>query len=171
VDRLTGIEEYLMKRILPRLPIAAAGCGLLLWLLGLGGQPAQRAGCLRAAWAAEGVPREEGDNSRCLCCHMYLDGEELVVKHLAQKITCRSCHGPSEPHRQDETLRTKPDLLYGRAQVAAFCRRCHEQHKDAGLVEEFRQKWLGRTRPNGRFIHPDAVCTDCHGEHTVPPRK
>jgi len=147
------------------------GCTLLIILLGVGPRAKREGGCPRDAWAADSIPREEGDNSRCLCCHMYLDGEEIVEKHLAQKITCRSCHGPSEPHRQDETLRTKPDLLWGRAEVKAFCQQCHEKHKNPAAVEEFRRKWVGQTRPNGRLIHEDAVCTDCHGEHTVPPRK
>lgn len=125
----------------------------------------------RSAAAAHAVKLEEGDNSQCLCCHMDFDGEDIVEKHLAKKITCRSCHGPSEPHRQDETLRTKPDLLWGRAEVRAFCRQCHQTHKKPAAVEEFRQKWLGKARPNGRFISKDAVCTDCHGEHTVPPEE
>jgi len=120
------------------------------------------------AWAADPVELDEGDNSACLCCHMDFDGEEVVDKHLAAKITCRSCHGPSEHHRQDETLMTRPDLLWGRAEVVEFCRQCHEQHENPDAVEQFRQEWLNKARPNGRFIGADAVCTDCHGEHTVP---
>jgi hypothetical protein len=121
--------------------------------------------------SADLVQPREGDNSPCLVCHMDFRGEEITEKHLARRMTCQSCHGPSEPHRQDETLRTKPDLLWGRAQVKAFCQSCHEGHKNAAAVEAFRQKWLDKARPNGRFIRSDAVCTDCHGEHTVPPKR
>lgn len=123
------------------------------------------------AWAADPVELDEEDNAACLCCHLDFDGEEIVEKHLAVQITCRSCHGPSEHHRQDETLMTRPDLLWGRAEVAGFCRPCHEEHENPAAVEQFHQEWLNKARPNGRFIGADAVCTDCHGEHTVPPRR
>jgi hypothetical protein len=118
------------------------------------------------AWTQEaGVQPGDGD---CFVCHIDFDGEEIVDKHLAQKITCRSCHGPSEPHRQDETLMTKPDVLWGRAEVVAMCSQCHQGHKDPGKVAAFKAEWLHKARPNGRFIAEDAVCTDCHGEHTIP---
>ncbi|MBM4049190.1 MAG: hypothetical protein FJ279_29165 [Planctomycetes bacterium] len=121
--------------------------------------------------AAPAVQPREGDNAACLCCHMDFKGEDITEKHLAKRFTCQSCHGPSEPHRQDETLRTKPDWLWGRAEVSAFCRQCHEDHGDTATVQAFRQEWAGKARPNGRFIGKDAVCTDCHGEHTVPPKR
>ncbi|MGQ9733189.1 MAG: cytochrome c3 family protein [Candidatus Zipacnadales bacterium] len=123
---------------------------------------------IQSAWAADGVQFEEGDNAACLCCHVDFDGETLTDKHLAQKITCRSCHGPSEAHRQDERLMTKPDLLWGRAEVVAFCKPCHPEHTNADKVAAFRATWQGKIRPdNGRFIGDEPVCTDCHGEHTI----
>jgi hypothetical protein len=125
-----------------------------------------------AASAADEVKLDEGDNAACLCCHMDFDGEEVCEKHLAQKITCRSCHGPCEPHRQDETLMTKPDLIYGRAEVVGFCKQCHESHKKPEAVAAFQAEWLNKTRPeNKRFIREDAVCTDCHGQHTIPKKR
>jgi len=117
------------------------------------------------------VKLDEGGNAACLCCHIDFDGEEIADKHLAQKITCRSCHGPSEQHRQDETLMTKPDLLWGRAEVVGFCKQCHESHKKPEAVAAFQAQWLNKARPNGRFIREDAVCTDCHGEHTIPKKR
>ena len=41
----------------------------------------------RSAWAADPMKLDEGDNAACLCCHMDFDGEEIVDKHLAAKIT------------------------------------------------------------------------------------
>jgi hypothetical protein len=144
--------------------------GLLLGgavLIGGGRMPSRG-----TAITADEVTPDEGDNSACLCCHMDFDGEDLCEKHLAQKLTCRSCHGPSEQHRQDETLMTKPDLLYGRSEVVEFCRQCHESHPRPEAVAAFRAQWLGKHRPeNGRFIHEDAVCTDCHGQHTIPKKR
>ena len=125
-----------------RLALAATVVGAALALAVTCRKPIANTGCVRYAWAGNGVPPDEGGNSGCLVCHMDFDGEEIVEEHLAQKITCRSCHGPSEPHRQDETLMTKPDLLWGRAEVVAFCSQCPGQCADniaqtAGLGEGF----------------------------------
>ena len=42
-----------------------------------------------------------------------------------------------------------------------------QDHKDRAKAEAFYKQWLGRTRPNGRAITPDSVCTDCHGTHNL----
>jgi hypothetical protein len=158
-----------MRRVALVAGIGALVCGTALLVVDCGLRTADSG--LRTAVAAEVQP-EEGDNAACLCCHLDFDGETLCEEHLAQKITCRSCHGPSEHHRQDETLMTKPDLIYGRAEVVEFCRPCHDHHKNPAAVDAFRGQWLGKHRPaNGRFIGEDAVCTDCHGEHTIPKRR
>jgi hypothetical protein len=34
-------------------------------------------------------------------------------------------------------------------------------------VHAFYKEWLGRTRPNGRAVSADSVCTDCHGTHNL----
>jgi hypothetical protein len=80
----------------------------------------------------------------------------------------------------DEMLMTKPDLLFGRSEVRKMCSNptCHkaggerivygfEDHQNTEGVEAFHKKWLGRTRPNGRTIAADSVCTDCHGTHNL----
>ncbi len=107
------------------------------------------------------------DNSLCLLCHMNFGGEELVVQHISEGVTCARCHGVSAEHRNDETSRTKPDVLFGRAEVARFCRKCHKKHKRPSRVAAFLAEWQGRTRPNGRLILPQAMCTDCHGTHVI----
>ncbi len=111
------------------------------------------------------------DNSLCLLCHSNFRDEELATKHLEQGITCAHCHGISYEHMDDETSRTKPDVLFGRAEVARFCNRCHSGHEQPEKVAAFLDEWKGKTRPNGRLILRQAMCTDCHGEHamvTVP---
>jgi hypothetical protein len=107
------------------------------------------------------------DNELCLLCHANFRQELLATQHLAAGISCAMCHGVSHEHMNDETSRTKPDYLFGRAEVAAFCNRCHEGHKAPERVEAFLTEWKGRTRPNGRLILPQAMCTDCHGEHAM----
>jgi len=109
-----------------------------------------------------------GDNSLCLLCHANFRDEEIVTVHLQQGITCAVCHGISFEHMNDETSRTKPDFLFGRAQVAAFCERCHGPHAEPEKVQAFLNEWKGKTRPNGRLILQQAMCTDCHGVHALP---
>lgn len=109
------------------------------------------------------------DNSLCLLCHANFREEELVTTHLEQGITCATCHGLSFEHMDDETSVTKPDVLHGRAEVRGFCLRCHEDHAQPEVVEEFLAQWKGKVRPNGRLILPQAMCTDCHGVHVLRP--
>jgi len=106
-------------------------------------------------------------NSLCYVCHLDLQTEEITTIHLTQGVTCDKCHGPSTRHMHDEMLMTKPDLLFGREEVDQMCNRCHQSHKNPQAVEAFRNKWFGRTRPNGRAITAESVCTDCHGTHNI----
>jgi len=78
----------------------------------------------------------------------------------------------------DEMLMTKPDLLFGRAEVRSMCSKCHksgqgldyytqQDHKNPEAIDEFIEKWSGRMRPNGRAATQNSVCTDCHGTHNI----
>ena len=119
-------------------------------------------------------------NTKCYVCHPSLKTEDITTVHLDMGITCDECHGPSVEHMHDEMLMTKPDLLFGRAEVEKMCSNptCHkpggdryvygfEDHKDHTAVKAFHKKWLHRIRPNGRFITMKSVCTDCHGTHNI----
>ena len=119
-------------------------------------------------------------NNKCYVCHPSLKTEDITTVHLDTGITCDECHGPSVEHMHDEMLMTKPDLLFGRAEVEKMCSNptCHkpggdryvygfEDHKDHTAVKAFHEKWLHRIRPNGRFITMKSVCTDCHGTHNI----
>ena len=61
-----------------------------------------------------------------------------------------------------------PDILYGRAEVDASCRKCHQAHKNPDAVAKFMAEWKGKRRPHGRLILSNAICTDCHGLHRLP---
>ncbi|MHC4573726.1 MAG: family 16 glycoside hydrolase [Planctomycetota bacterium] len=106
-------------------------------------------------------------NTLCYVCHIDLQTEQITTVHLAQGITCVNCHGSSSHHMHDEMLMTKPDILYGRQEVEQMCRRCHQAHKNPEAVEAFRKEWSGRTRPNGRAVTTESICTDCHGTHNI----
>ncbi|MHC4148061.1 MAG: hypothetical protein ACYSR5_01120 [Planctomycetota bacterium] len=109
-------------------------------------------------------------NELCIVCHMDFGDEPVTTDHILKGITCSHCHGKSVGHMHDETMMTSPDILYGRAEVEAVCNHCHQPHKFPEAVENFRKKWLGRKRENGRGITADSICTDCHGLHTIARR-
>ena len=111
------------------------------------------------------------DNSLCLVCHVNFAENDSVANHISQGITCAHCHGRSVEHMNDESMMTRPDILYGRSEVQAMCEQCHQQsHKNPKAVEVFLDKWAGQKRENGRNVTEDSICTDCHGRHTVPHR-
>jgi hypothetical protein len=106
-------------------------------------------------------------NTLCYVCHFDLQTEQITTTHLAKGVTCNACHGASAHHMHDEMLMTKPDILYGRDEVEQMCKRCHQPHKDPNAVAAFRKEWTGRTRPNGRAVTEESICTDCHGTHNI----
>jgi len=112
-------------------------------------------------------PDEKADNSACLDCHMDFAEELIAAKHLENGFACTACHGNSVAHGEDEGNVTKPDVLFGRAQIGVFCKRCHPEHPSTPAYEDFLDEWLGRRRPSGVVLLKDATCTDCHGRHTI----
>jgi len=104
-------------------------------------------------------------NSACMVCHIDFADEELTVQHQKAGVMCAACHGPCLEHMNDEMAATRPDLLFGRAEVKEMCQECHEEHEKPEEVEAFRKEWLGRRRPNGQLITRTSICTDCHGRH------
>ncbi len=107
----------------------------------------------------------------CLVCHLNFAENDSIADHISEGITCAHCHGRSVDHMNDESMMTPPDILYGRTEVEAMCKQCHQQdHKSPQAVEAFRQKWGGRKRENGRNVTENSICADCHGRHTIPRR-
>lgn len=109
----------------------------------------------------------EEDNSSCMVCHIDFEAEEISLIHLDAGLTCMACHGDSDDHRSDEFNVVRPDVIWGRTEQDAFCMQCHKQHKDPEKVEAFHQEWDARRRPNGRYVEPESVCMDCHGNHAI----
>ena len=107
------------------------------------------------------------DNSSCMVCHIDFQEEKIAMVHEEQGITCAGCHGDSVTHSGDEFNITRPDVIWGRAEIEHFCRQCHAEHDHPEKVAEFREKWLSKRRENGRVIQEDSVCTDCHGDHAI----
>jgi len=115
--------------------------------------------------------RKEGEeavlksNSPCMVCHIDFADEELTVQHRKAGVMCAACHGPCLEHMDDEMAATRPDRLFGRAEVKPMCGECHGEHENKDAVDAFLKEWYGRRRPNGQLITNNAICTDCHGRH------
>jgi hypothetical protein len=141
--------------------------GLLGWSIyvGLGNAGGSLAGA--AFFGLPTEPDEKASNTACLDCHLDFAEELIAAKHLENGFACTACHGNSAAHGEDEANVTSPDVLFGRAQIGPFCKRCHPDHPSTPAYEDFINEWLGRRRPNGAVLLKDATCTDCHGQHTI----
>jgi hypothetical protein len=107
-------------------------------------------------------------NDTCLQCHAHMAfrDEPLTRNHARVGILCADCHGPSAAHVAGGKHRSKPDVVFARAEVKDYCGRCHDSGRHPEKkASRFREQWQGRPGPNGRVINADSVCTDCHGEH------
>jgi formylglycine-generating enzyme required for sulfatase activity len=62
----------------------------------------------------------------CARCHVVSVLEWGISKHVAEKTTCRDCHGPSRAHVANERNEVKPDSRPRGDQIARSCRRCHD---------------------------------------------
>ncbi len=142
---------------LTRVPVPAAAIVLAAAFLVAGSEDDQR--------RKEGEDAVLKSNSACMVCHIDFADEELTVQHRKARVTCAACHGPCLEHMDDEMAATRPDRLFGRAEVNKMCGECHGEHKNKDAVDAFLKEWYGRRRPNGQLITKDAVCTDCHGRH------
>lgn len=120
------------------------------------------------AAGANKTPPMPKDNSECLVCHSNFEKEDIASIHLKNGVTCAYCHGISIEHMDDEECAATPDILFGRAEVGPFCKKCHAAHKDPDAVAKFLAERKSKRMKNGRLILDNAICTDCHGSHRLP---
>jgi len=148
--------------------------------------PALAAAVLAAAAAAPGcdgppvragaAAAVEDNNDQCFICHMPFEREPLTATHGRKKVWCRTCHGPSLAHMQDENIgATPPDVRYAPGEVAALCGKCHAPDRHPGLSDRLRAARLAaaaeaQKKVKGRPVAVAGVCTDCHGRHWAAPR-
>jgi hypothetical protein len=115
-------------------------------------------------------------NDMCHVCHINFAEEKLATTHAKHKVLCRDCHGPSAAHMADENIgATKPDKIYAAGQIATMCGKCHKPEDHPTLKAKTRAARLAASKKTqeeikGRKIDPPGVCTDCHGNHWIPPK-
>lgn len=102
-------------------------------------------------------------NASCVQCHQNLQQEMISRVHERHGVGCMDCHGASSAHL--ESRRNKPDVVFARADVPAYCHRCHGEHEHPQKVKAFLEQYQEKEAPSGRVLLANPVCTDCHGQH------
>ncbi|MFQ6098042.1 MAG: family 16 glycoside hydrolase [Armatimonadota bacterium] len=100
----------------------------------------------------------EVSNEVCMLCHLDFAEEELATTHLKGGVSCADCHGPSQPHIDDETRATAPDRVFHPEDTVEYCPTCHSVRKKCptqGGDAETRKSLAAKP------------CTDCHGKHRI----
>ncbi len=109
-----------------------------------------------------------GPNAACYVCHMTFVREELSQVHARANVGCIRCHGLSAGHANDENIgATPPDIAFDRPGINPACRKCHPAHNapPETVLARWRERRAARLAAE---VHPEkAVCTDCHGTHTI----
>lgn len=105
-------------------------------------------------------------NARCYDCHVDFRGEQLTEFHERAGVGCVRCHGPSEPHMEDEVRRTPADAAFRGKAMDVFCLSCHSPAHFAKVAAHIENDTVPPSRRK--------TCTGCHGDHvvveTTPPR-
>jgi hypothetical protein len=137
--------------------------------------------CLAAEPAGKPAAAAEGadgflPNDMCHVCHIDFAEEKLAVGHAKAKVWCRDCHGPSAQHMADEHIgATRPDRVYKTADVPAMCGKCHVSAEHPKLTAAKRAACLAagkkaQEKLKEHRVEVAGVCTDCHGQHWLPPK-
>ena len=109
---------------------------------------------------------DRADNSKCFDCHIYLakEKEPLIVRHQAVNVGCVDCHGKSQPHMDDESGETAPDIIFAKDVINVSCSKsgCHSEKKLKEVTSH--KPWYAGADGDKK------TCTDCHGKHRIPDR-
>lgn len=125
-----------------------------------------------------------GQTDSCIKCHSELEDELLApVKDFAQDVhsqvglSCSDCHG-GNPKEEDADLAMGSTFkdTPSRREIPQFCASCHS---DISYMRRYNpslrvdQLALYETSYHGQMLKKGdtkvAVCTDCHGTHSIRP--
>lgn len=135
-------------------------------------------GCAACHAAMSQIPHPAGSKpTPCATCHgKTVEAYDLSVhgkarlKGLAEAASCARCHGKIHEVKR----RTDPSSPVNRANIGKSCAACHAETTSGG---EFRIPALGPVEAHLQSVHAPAaaagrrgaVCTDCHGSHSILP--
>jgi len=69
------------------------------------------------------------------------------------------CHGPSQPHMEDEVRRTPADATFRGKAMEVFCQSCHPPEEYGRVGAHIENETVPAPRRK--------MCTGCHGYHVV----
>jgi len=136
--------------------------------------------------AARAVDQPAGERpDTCVGCHQAVGGpmakpleERKSDAHAAKGVSCAGCHG-GDPGRMDMDSMAKAKGFVGRPARQDVPRLCAKCHSDAAFMRQFnpaiRTDQLNQYQISihgKRLAGGDmqvAVCTDCHGVHSILP--
>ncbi|MBS1825087.1 MAG: cytochrome c3 family protein [Acidobacteria bacterium] len=96
----------------------------------------------------------------CAACHSDPFEELQKHKHFAKSISCETCHGASEQHR-NAVGATPPDKVAAPDQQPALCGACHPAQRKPFESSKHGQLVLAKSRTRA------ASCGTCHGVHSA----
>lgn len=146
---------------------------------GLSNSPHKSMKCQDCHSAITGAPHTKEmvtDKAACGNCHTDQDEAYKKCSHAkADKTpgdhpTCVTCHAKnSDPHS------VNPVKNWSREDRVALCSNCHAQKErmsrygvDTDAVASYNDSFHGKALLKFHFTRA-AICTDCHGDHTVLP--
>ena len=159
----------------PSAGVSVPGALILAALLGLA--------LGETAWAADPAAAEKPDT--CVACHQAVGGsmakpleDRKADVHAAKGISCAACHG-GDPGRMDMDSMAKAKGFVGRPDRRDVPRLCARCHSDGAFMRRFNpalrtdQLAQYQTSIHGKRLAGGdikvAVCTDCHGVHSILP--
>lgn len=94
----------------------------------------------------------------CAACHTDPFEDLQKHKHAAKSLTCETCHGASEQHR-NAVGATPPDRVAAPEAQPALCGACHPAQRKSYEPGKHGQLVLAKSRTRA------ASCGTCHGVH------
>jgi len=96
----------------------------------------------------------------CAACHTDPFEELQTHKHFAKSVSCDTCHGTSQQHR-NAVGATPPDKVAAPEQQPALCGTCHPAQRKPYEGSKHGQLVLAKSRTRA------ASCGTCHGVHSA----
>jgi cytochrome b subunit of formate dehydrogenase len=148
-----------------------------LMLLNQNGEEANCTQCHIYHWNLPGLNNEEVKNRRteCINCHAQENREYKQSIHgraraqgIMEAPTCTTCHGEKDIKKTKEQFTPEG--------IIKLCSSCHGDKEkmlkfqiNPYVVEGYKETYHGKLFETGTEQVKFAVCTNCHGVHTIQP--
>jgi hypothetical protein len=104
------------------------------------------------------LAQQPSTHQLCQQCHTEAATDVESHPHFAKGVTCDSCHGTSQKHR-DASGHAPPDRIASREQVPPLCGTCHPKELKSF---ETSKHWVAL-----KASAKAPQCATCHGNHSL----